>query len=52
MMYAIWAEKVGDWVRDGAAKVVKYKSTSAAKRDLKDNFVAQNYIIKKYTKRS
>jgi hypothetical protein len=52
MSYAIWADKVDDWVRDGSERIVKYKSIAAAKRDLKENFVSQNYTIKKTRKTS
>ena len=35
------------WVEDSKG-VVLYPSVAAAKRDIKENFVSQNYIIKEY----
>jgi hypothetical protein len=51
--YGLWCECTsslteGGWVLDNDNEVVTYPSESAAKRDLKQNFVATSYEIKEY----
>ena len=48
MRYGLWATGPRDWVREEKDKVVTYPSVAAAKRDIKANYVHQNYEIKEY----
>ena len=48
MKYALWCEATQGWVIEENEQVVTYKSVAAAKKDLKENFIHQNYEIKEY----